>query len=223
MVHRVLASVVLLGFSFWIIDLGGIDTAIQDWIYDPASQSWPITKSDRLLRLIFYDAPKIAIIAFAAGVFAALLWSFWDQRWAAYRRHMAFLLVILALVPGIASLGKAWTNIYCPAQLSRYGGSVPRTGLLEPYPKTFVQEKRGRCFPAGHASGGFALLALFFVLNRPAARIAGLITGLGAGWLMGGYQMLIGAHFLSHTIFTMVLAWILCVLLEPLIPRKAEA
>ena len=40
------------------------------------------------------------------------------------------------------------------------------------------------------------------------AKKAGLAFGLGVGWFMGIYQMLVGAHFLSHTVTTMILAWI---------------
>ena len=29
------------------------------------------------------------------------------------------------------------------------------------------------------------------------------------GWSMGTYKMLIGDHFLSHTVITMILAWLL--------------
>lgn len=37
-----------------------------------------------------------------------------------------------------------------------------------------------------------------------------LSWALGLGWTMGLYQMLKGAHFFSHTLATMILAWILC-------------
>jgi len=32
------------------------------------------------------------------------------------------------------------------------------------------------------------------------------------GWWMGGYQMLKGAHYLSHTVTTMLAAWIIVLL-----------
>lgn len=39
-------------------------------------------------------------------------------------------------------------------------------------------------------------------------RRGAILLGLAVGWWMGGYQMLKGAHYLSHTLFTMTLAWV---------------
>ena len=39
-----------------------------------------------------------------------------------------------------------------------------------------------------------------------------LALGLGLGWWMGGYQMLKGAHYLSHTVTTMLVAWLVVLL-----------
>lgn len=72
----------------------------------------------------------------------------------------------------------------------------------------------GRCRPGGHASAGFSLLALFFVLRdrRPrAARIA-LVVALGLGSLFSLGRMLQGAHFLSHNLWTLLINWVICVL-----------
>ena len=217
---RLGGPVLVLATFLWGIELSDIDLLIQDWIFRLGNQAWPLGKSDSALRLFFYDGPKIVLVAIAIGLSIALLWSFRKGSATQHRRPMAFVLVILALVPATASLGKALTNISCPLALERYGGAAPYVRLFERAPDKGVQAKRGRCFPAGHASGGFALISLFFAFNRRFWRRAGLTAGLGVGWLMGGYQMLIGAHFFSHTVATMMLAWILCVLIEPLVLKK---
>ncbi len=36
-----------------------------------------------------------------------------------------------------------------------------------------------------------------------------LYLAAATGWIMGAYKMLIGDHFLSHTIVTMLLAWLI--------------
>ncbi len=51
----------------------------------------------------------------------------------------------------------------------------------------------------------------------------GLCAGLGAGGIMGLYQMLRGEHFLSDTLFTMIGAWIVIVLLAAAFKGKASA
>ena len=42
---------------------------------------------------------------------------------------------------------------------------------------------------------------------------AGAVVGLAAGSAMGVYQIARGEHFLSHTLATALLAWLLCALL----------
>jgi membrane-associated PAP2 superfamily phosphatase len=69
--------------------------------------------------------------------------------------------------------------------------------------------KRQRCFPAAHASGGFALLSLYFLFKKRRNRRLALGFALTLGWLMGGYKMVVGDHFISHTLITMELAWLL--------------
>ena len=55
-------------------------------------------------------------------------------------------------------------------------------------------------------------MMLFFCFRSRRDRWAGLGAGLIAGWGMGFYQMLRGQHFLSHTLFTMIGAWMIILL-----------
>ena len=82
----------------------------------------------------------------------------------------------------------------------------------EPYPADDQPSPRGGCFPAGHASGGFALLGLIAVRSSRRWRNGVIALGLGLGWWMGLYQMLKGAHYPSHTTTTMLIAWMVVLL-----------
>lgn len=72
----------------------------------------------------------------------------------------------------------------------------------------------GHCFPGGHASTGFALMVGYFVYqakNHPRAifyLIAAIILGFGMGWA----QMMRGAHFLSHNLWTGWIIWLINVM-----------
>ena len=80
------------------------------------------------------------------------------------------------------------------------------------------------CFPAGHASAGYAWVALyfFFLARRPAWRWRGLAIGLIAGAVFGIAQQLRGAHFFSHDLWTLMICWSTALLLYVgmLAPRR---
>lgn len=68
---------------------------------------------------------------------------------------------------------------------------------------------QGHCFPGGHAATGFALMSGFFVfrLSQPKRAYFFLIAGVILGFLMGWAQMMRGAHFLSHNLWTGWIIW----------------
>lgn len=80
----------------------------------------------------------------------------------------------------------------------------------------FLEVVLHHCFPAGHASAGFALMAFYFVgraRRQPLLAWAGLATGLVAGSLLGFGRMLQGAHFLTHTLWAGLVCWAVILIL----------
>ena len=67
----------------------------------------------------------------------------------------------------------------------------------------------GHCFPAGHASAGFGFLGGWFALHRHLPRLAGFwfLGALILGLTFGIAQQLRGAHFMSHTLWTAWICW----------------
>jgi membrane-associated PAP2 superfamily phosphatase len=72
----------------------------------------------------------------------------------------------------------------------------------------------GHCFPGGHAATGFALFVGYFVyrLNEPKRAWFYLLAALILGFVMGWAQMMRGAHFLSHNLWTAWVIWLVNVL-----------
>lgn len=210
-------TVALLLFGFTNLDLN-----IQDRLFDFGTQQWLVSRWAPGPRLVFYDLPKVLLIALGVVLLAVLLWP--EQRRPAWlrlpweRRRLWLLLLSMAIVPLTIGAWKSRSNLHCPWALERYGGTHPYHHLFAPPPDE-AKKPCGRCFPAGHASGGFALLALGHVLRR---RWLGWTLGLATGWAMGGYQMLKGAHFLSHTVVTMLVAWLLVELLAAILLRRPD-
>ncbi|MBA3848806.1 MAG: phosphoesterase [Opitutus sp.] len=202
-------ALLALAASVALFEFTPLDLLLQDRFYDSAQRQWIVDAREPIGRLVFYNGPKIALFAVAT---ALLLFAFGPARWRERarfgRRELFTAILTLATVPALAGLGKSATNTFCPSEIRRYGGDVPYVKLLGRYPTDDRPTRRGHGFPAGHASGGFALVALAWLRRSLRWRLGGLTLGLGVGWWMGGYQMLKGAHYLSHTITTMLLAWI---------------
>ena len=117
-------------------------------------------------------------------------------------------LVSIATVSGLKQI----SMLPCPWDVSGMGGQLHYRYLHE----LFALGGTGlQCFPAGHASGGYAMLSVYFALkiarcHRPhAARVSHywLLPGLLVGGIFGLAQQLRGAHFLSHDLSTALLCW----------------
>lgn len=96
----------------------------------------------------------------------------------------------------------------CPWDLREFGGALEPVSHWLP---GVTDGGGGHCFPAGHASTGFAFMAGFFVLGRAHPRLAlgWLVTALLVGLGLGLSQQVRGAHFTSHTLWTAWICWTL--------------
>lgn len=202
-------AVLLLVGTFVLFECTGIDLWVQDRCYDFAHHAWVVDAKAALPRAVFYTGPKVAIVTLgvltlAAACFRARL----GLPAGPSRRDLLVVVLTLAIAPSLVALGKATTNVHCPYQVIRYGGDVPYVKVWEHYPEGAKPARRGRGFPAGHASGGFALMALAGLARGRRGRIAGFLAGQTVGWTMGIYQILKGAHYLSHTVFTAIFCWV---------------
>jgi membrane-associated PAP2 superfamily phosphatase len=195
-----------------VFEISNIDIYLQDYLYDFGSSQWLLDKNAELPKLIFYDGAKRLIIACSVILLFTLLFFKKSQLVLQHRKGLLVVMLSLILVPSTVGLLKATTNVPCPVDLEHYGGTYPDVSLLDSYPDDFIQKENIRCYPAGHASGGFALLSLVFLFRSRRNRTIAALSAITIGCSMGIYKMLIGDHFLSHTITTMLLSWfiILC-------------
>lgn len=180
-------------------------TVAHALFFDEASARWVGAGSWWANELIHRDG---AWLMRGIAVLSLLLWAVsWQQpQLQDWRRPALFFFVSIALSVGLVGLLKTLTNVDCPRDLTEFGGPFPFIHLFEHRPEVL---RHARCFPAAHASSGYALLALYFVLrerSRRAARL-GLAAGLGMGLMFGIAQQARGAHFVSHDVWSAMIVW----------------
>ena len=211
-----LGPALLLLLALLLMETTRLDRAVSDFFFDPARRTFPL-RYDFFLDVVMHRWAKYVVVAAGVAVLASCLLSPFVARLAKWRRLLVFLTLALGLAPAAVSALKAESSRYCPYDLAAYGGYAPHLGLFE---ATAPPLGPGHCFPGGHASAGFCLLAFYFVgyaLKRPQLARAGLWTGIIAGLALGTGRVAQGAHFLSHNLWTGLICWTVIVLIYVLI------
>ena len=191
-----------------------IDIMLQNYFYNFQTHTWILDRNLQPYKSIFYDGIKKLLI-FMAILF---LIAYFIPRFKEYKKRILVVILSAVFVPLIVGFLKKETNMPCPKNRIEYGGIYPKTKVWQHYPKNFKAPKI-KCWPAGHASGGFALMSLYFLFRRKKYKLIALASGITIGWTMGLYKMMIGDHFLSHTIITMELAWLIILIINYFIKK----
>lgn len=205
-----------------LFELTNIDLVVQDHFYRQDLQQWVIDRHEPVMHFIFYTGPKVILITLGTCCIILSLLSIKHQQYKPFLRNCLLISLSLMLVPLCISGLKKVSRVHTPEKTIRYGGKVPYVKVFEKYPAGTRPLKVGRGWPAGHASGGFSLMILAFVFQKPRNKKLGLLTGLVAGWAMGLYQTLNGQHFLSHTLISMQLSWMIILSINALLIMPPE-
>lgn len=211
--NQIFITLFLLIAVITLFQVSELDIFVQNFFYNFETKTWLIDKNEPILKFLFYDGLKVALILFAISILFSLIFLRKKSFVQEYKKGLIIVLLSAILVPlSIGSL-KAITNTPCPCNIIHFNGTYPNLKVFDSYPKDFIQTSKAKCWPAGHASGGFALMALFFLFKSPTNQKRALISALVIGWSMGTYKMLLGDHFLSHTIITMIMSWLIILLI----------
>ena len=183
-------------------DASGLDLVLAHWF--GTTQGFAL-RDHWLFTTVLHEGARRLSWLLVVGLSLAVWWPVGVlrqlDRWQRLQLVVSILLG-LALVVAI----KRISSTSCPWDLAEFGGlaryvSHWRFGL--------VDGGGAHCFPAGHASAGFAFVGGYFVLRDRAPRAARiwLATALTAGLVLGVSQQMRGAHFMSHTLWTAWLCW----------------
>jgi len=199
---------------FGITDL---DLVIQDLFYNFETKSWILDRDLQPLKFLLYDGLKKLLILIALFALFSLIFFRKTKIIKEYKKGLLIFVLSAIFVPMVVIGLKKTTNMPCPKNEIYFGGNMPRVAVWEKYPPKYAKMPHIKCWPAGHASAGFALLSLFFLFKSKKNRYIALGGALSLGWIMGLYKMMIGDHFLSHTIITMVLAWLIILIITKIV------
>ncbi|WP_457749608.1 phosphatase PAP2 family protein [Sulfurimonas sp.] len=218
--QQLVVTFLVLLFSIVFFGISDIDLTLQDQFFNFTTHKWILFWGEQPYKFIFYDGIKKVLIAFAVSLLLALIFFRKTKLVNDYKRGMIIVILSAIFVPLIASSIKGQTNMPCPKDEVRYGGVYPRTAVWQNYTHEFkLHHHKSKCWPAGHASGGFALLSLIFLFHKRKNKIIASAVALTIGWSMGLYKMVIGDHFFSHTVITMILAWLIILLIAKIVNK----
>ena len=203
-----------------LFQFSNLDIFVQSFFYDFDKKSWLIDKNEPILKFFFYDGIKNLLLLFGVAILLSLIFFRKNSLVQEYKKGLIIVLLSAIFVPVIIGSLKAITNTPCPCNIVYFNGTYPDKKVFDSYPKDFIQKSKVKCWPAGHASGGFALMALFFLFKTPKNQKKALFVALIIGWSMGTYKMLLGDHFFSHTIITMLMAWLIILIIVKFIQTK---
>lgn len=179
-------------------DVSGLDFALSQLF---AGEGGFRLRDDWLASRVLHDGGRWL----AALVLFVLAIDTWRPLLAgpSRRTRAAWLAVTVLLMTAVPAL-KRVSDTSCPWDVAGLGGRVP---YVPHWLSGVVDGGPGHCFPSGHAVAAFAFLGLYFLWRCHRPRLAGglLLGVLGAGTLYGAAQLVRGAHFLSHTLWS---AWL---------------
>ena len=182
---------------------GSLDLALID--------PWVSKSGQFLLRDNWYLAElnhryvKDLLILVYVSFLVVWLASFKFEKIKSLRWTYGYFFAMVILSTSIIGLLKSQSAHACP-----WNTTIPTAqGFFWDFSTT-----KGHCFPGGHASTGFALMAGYFVFRQSNQKRAYffLFSGLILGFAMGWAQMMRGAHFLSHNLWTAWIIWLVNVI-----------
>ncbi len=209
-------SLLLIG-SILFFGLSHVDIYLQDMFFDFETKKWILDSSLQPYKFIFYNGIKNLLIIIAVLFLITFIYSKLKKVFINYHRGLLIVVASSILIPVSVGGLKKISNMPCPKNEIRYCGIYPEIKVWESYPKEFACKDKIQCWPAGHASGGFALMSLFFLFHSKRNKFIALGSALVIGWSMGLYKMIIGDHYFSHTFITMLIAWLLVLILSKVI------
>ena len=190
----------LAGVLLW--DASGGDMALAAWAGDGHGFA---LRDHWLLDAVLHDGARKLVWLLELALCLGVWWPWGPLRRIGLGQRLQ-LAVTGLLAASAVSVVKSFSLTSCPWDLQEFGGLARHLSHWQVRP----DGGPGRCFPAGHASAGFGFLGGYFAFREGAPVVARLwLAGaLAAGLVLGLAQQWRGAHFMSHTLWSGWLCWV---------------
>ncbi|MCI5137214.1 MAG: phosphatase PAP2 family protein [Candidatus Electrothrix sp. AR1] len=208
----VTAVLLLITGIFWLTDADRFITSLVPRDHAIASvlpecnRAWPV--GNLFPWNILYEFAPIPAVVLAVSALFVFLIGFFRKQLAPWRKKAIFILLLLALGPGLVIniLLKGELGRPRPRQIVEFGGEHQFTQCWQP-----GGGGSNSSFPSGHAAIAFFLMAPWFILRDEKKRYAKafLMSGLLFGTLVGIARILQGGHFVSDILWAGGLLYIL--------------
>lgn len=208
-------------FMMLIYPTFDLDFHLSNLFFDAQQQRFTL-RGHPILNVWLHTGIKWVMVCVALVSLALAISAHWLVKLKPYQSALFWVFIGLVLSTSAVAILKHDSMHACPWDLTIYGGDLPFFDLFKNPP---AGTKSGGCFPAGHPSGGFALMAFYFAFRRYRARFAGAMLWLGIlmGLAMGLVQIIRGAHFLSHVLWSGWVVWLTLLLLYGLWTPKIKS
>ena len=190
-------------------DYSGADLIVSRWFAGSAGFA---LRDDLLLARVFHDGGRmLGWVLLAVMALMALRTPSAAPTGSPTRRLQWQWIGIMLLCVGLVGLIKRFSLTSCPWELAEFGGLAHWVSHWLP---GVADGGPGGCFPSGHAVTAFAFFGAWQLWRpwRPDAARMILISVLMLGAVFGAVQLMRGAHYLSHTLWTAWICWTLCAL-----------
>lgn len=196
----------------WIARSGTFDFWVAQHFFDPVTRTFPLEHHRALFFWGHTVLKKISVVVWLVCIGLALA-SMRVRALQPWRQALLTFIVMGGLASWLVQSLKGASPHSCPYDLVVYGGSDFWFPLFDAV--TTVVHK-GKCWPGGHASAGFVLIAGYFALREKAPAWARrvLVFSLALGTVMSAVQVVRGAHFVSHNLWSLWLVWATCMALH---------
>ena len=204
--HLFATATALAALLAW--DATGLDMALARTMGNPHGFA---LRDHWLLAQVLHDDARLAAKVLATALCLGVWWPLGPLRRLDLPHRLQLAVTTLCAAFSVSAI-KALSVTSCPWDLHAFGGVARYASHWNSLP----DGGSGHCFPAGHASTGFAFIGGYFAFRQAAPRTARwwLIGSLVAGLLFGLVQQLRGAHFMSHVFWTAFVCWAVALVID---------